>query len=135
MKVVLDTNVFVSGVFFSGPPFEILSAWRDGRLQLVVSAEILDEYRRVGERLESVYSGTAIAPLLLLVALHSEVVLAPALAGPVCDDPTDDKFFGCAIAAGCSAIVSGDKHLHIVGGYRGVKVYRPREFVERFLAS
>ena len=34
MKVVLDTNVFVSGVFFSGPPFEILSAWRDGRLQL-----------------------------------------------------------------------------------------------------
>ena len=72
MKVVLDTDVFVSGVFFSGPPFEILSAWRDGRLQLVVSAEILDEYRRVGERLESVYSGTALAPFLLLVALHSE---------------------------------------------------------------
>lgn len=61
MKVVLDTNVFVSGLFFSGPPYEILSAWRDGRLQLVVSAEILDEYRRVGERLELGYSGTAIA--------------------------------------------------------------------------
>ncbi len=135
MKVVLDTNVFVSGVFFSGPPYEILSAWRDGRLQLVVSAEILDEYRRVGERLELGYSGTAIAPLLLLVALHGEVVLAPALARPVCDDPTDDKFFACAIAAGCSAIVSGDKHLHRVGDYSGVTVYRPREFVERFLAS
>jgi len=95
----------------------------------------LDEYRRVGARLESGYSGTAIAPLLLLVALHSEVVLAPALAGSVCDDPTDDKFFACAIAASCSAIVSGDKHLHRVGGYSGVKVYRPREFVEKFLAS
>jgi len=135
MKAVLDTNVFVSGVFFSGPPYEILSAWRDGRLQLVVSTEILDEYRRVGERLEAGYSGMAIAPLLLLVTLHSEVVLAPALARPVCDDPTDDKFFACAIAAGCSAIVSGDQHLHRVGCYRGVTVYRPREFVERFLVS
>jgi putative PIN family toxin of toxin-antitoxin system len=135
MKVVLDTNVFVSGVFFSGPPFEILSAWRDGRLQLVVSAEILEEYRRVGERLEAGHSGTAFSQILLLVALHSEVVLAASLAGPVCEDATDDKFFACAVAAGCSAIVSGDKHLHRANGYGGVKVYRPREFVERFLAS
>ncbi len=135
MKVVLDTNVFVSGVFFSGPPFEILSAWRHGRLQLVVSAEILDEYRRVGERLESGYSGTSFSPVLLLVALHSEVVVAPALPGPVCDDRTDDKFFACAIAAGCSAIVSGDKHLHQVGEYRGVTVYRPRVFAQRYLRS
>ena len=121
MKVVLDTNVFVSGVFFSGPPFEILSAWRHGRLQLVVSAEILDEYRRVGERLESGYSRTSFSPVLLLAALHGEVVVAPALAESVRNDPTDDKFFACAIAAGCSAIVSGDKHLHQVGEYRGVK--------------
>lgn len=135
MRVVLDTNVFVSGVFFSGPPFEILSAWRDGRIQLVVSAEILEEYRRVGERLEAGHSGTAFSQILLLVALHSEVVLAAGLAGPVCEDPTDDKFFACAVAAGCSAIVSGDKHLHRANGYGGVKVFRPRDFLERFLAS
>lgn len=49
MKVVLDTNVFVSGLFFSGPPYEILDAWRHGKLHLVVSPPILDEYRRVGE--------------------------------------------------------------------------------------
>lgn len=43
MRAVLDTNVLVSGVFFSGPPYEILGAWRHGRLGLVLSAEILDE--------------------------------------------------------------------------------------------
>lgn len=116
MKVVLDTNVLVSGVFFSGPPFEILSAWRDGRIQMVVSAEILDEYRRVGDRLEAGHSGTAFSQILLLVALHGEVVLASNLAGPVCEDATDDKFFACAIAAGCSTIVSGDKHIHRANG-------------------
>jgi len=42
VKVVLDTNVFVSGIFFSVPPYQILQAWRDDQIQLVVSPEILD---------------------------------------------------------------------------------------------
>lgn len=49
MKVVLDTNVFISGVFFSGPPYEVLNAWREGKIQLAISQEILREYWRVGE--------------------------------------------------------------------------------------
>ena len=48
MRVVIDTNVFVSGVFWKGPPAEILRAWRAGRIEIVLSPEILDEYRRVG---------------------------------------------------------------------------------------
>ena len=48
MRIVLDTNVFVSAAFFGGVPGRILEAWRDGRLQLVLSAAILDEYQRVG---------------------------------------------------------------------------------------
>jgi predicted nucleic acid-binding protein len=53
----------------------------------------------------------------------------------VCDDPTDDKFFACAIAARCFAIVSGDKRLHQVGEHHGVKVYRLRVFAQRYLGS
>lgn len=41
MKVVLDTNVFLSGVFFGGPPFLILQAWRDGKIQLVICPKTL----------------------------------------------------------------------------------------------
>jgi predicted nucleic acid-binding protein len=32
MRIVLDTNVFISGIFFSGPPYQILKSWRDGRV-------------------------------------------------------------------------------------------------------
>ena len=49
MKVVLDPNVFVSGIFFRGSPYQILEALRNGKIQLIFSPEILDEYRRVGE--------------------------------------------------------------------------------------
>lgn len=44
MRVVLDTNVLVSGVFFAGLPGLILKAWRDGRFELVLSEEIIEEY-------------------------------------------------------------------------------------------
>lgn len=64
MRIVLDTNVFVSGVFFSGPPHEILTHWRDGKLRLVVSVEILDEYGRVGKRLAASHPGVDLEPFL-----------------------------------------------------------------------
>lgn len=41
MKIVVDTNVLVSGIFFSGPPLRVLQAWRDGLVTLIVSPEIL----------------------------------------------------------------------------------------------
>ncbi len=135
MRVVIDTNVLMSGIFFSGPPFEILNAWHDRRIGLVVSAEIMDEYRRVGHRLAHKYPGVEVGSFLALVAVHGEFVYSTALAEPVCDDPTDDKFFACALASGCTIIVSGDKHLHRANGYGGVTVLNPRSFVEKYLAQ
>ena len=51
MRIVLDTNVFISGVFFGGAPGMILQAWRSGEVSLVVSKPILEEYERVGAEL------------------------------------------------------------------------------------
>jgi predicted nucleic acid-binding protein len=106
--VVLDTNVFISG---------------------------LDEYRRVGERLARTRSGIDLGPFLALLVSHGDTVSAPPLPEPLCEDSTDDMFFACAVAAGCSVIVSGDKHLHHATGYRGIEVLRPRAFVERYLGG
>ena len=50
----------------------------------------------------------------------------------VADDPDDDKFIECALAAGASLIVSGDHHLLGLGEYEGVRVLSAAEFVARF---
>jgi len=47
MKVVLDTNVLVLGIFFAGPPSMIVQFWRNRKIELLVSPEILEEYYRV----------------------------------------------------------------------------------------
>ena len=133
MKIVLDTNVFVSGVFFRGPPAQILEAWRDGRLLPAVSASILEEYRRVGVVLSDRYEGVDVEPLLTLLAIHSELVDAPDLPEPVCEDPDDDKFLACALASGATIIVSGDRHLLRLSGWGGIQILTPRQFVEQHL--
>ena len=47
MKVVLDTNVFISGIFWSGPPHKVLSLWVKNRITILITKKILEEYLRV----------------------------------------------------------------------------------------
>ena len=133
LKVVMDTNVFVSGVFFSGPPYQILKAWQSGEFELVVSTEILDEYQRVGEILAEQYPRIDLNPILSFVIEHAKVYKSAKLKEPICEDPDDDKFIACALSSGSRIIISGDKHLLKVSGYQGIEVLKPRNFVDRYL--
>lgn len=133
MNLVLDTNVFISGVFFSGPPHVILRAWRDGIIRLFVSPEIIAEYRRTGEELAAGFPGVDLNPWLDLVAAAATVVKAPPLPKQVCADPDDDKFLACALAGETKLVISGDKALLAVSGYREIAVLSPRQFIDRHL--
>lgn len=62
MRIILDTNVFISGIFFSGPPSQILKAWENQRFQIVLSQQILDEYQRVADDLSSKFPTVDILP-------------------------------------------------------------------------
>ena len=135
MRVILDTNVFVSGVFFSGPPYRILEAWRGGKLQLVASQEILEEYQRVGETLAEQFPGVNLQPIIDLVTTNAEVFPNQVLPESVCEDPDDDKFIACTLASRCKVIVSGDRHLLKVSGFGGIKVMRPRQFMYEYLSG
>ena len=133
MKLILDTNVFVSGVFFSGPPFMILDAWRHGRVSLIISPEILNEYRRIGEKLTTQFPGVDLEPWIELLMLKTSLIDAPPLVERVCEDPDDDKFLACAVASKTKLICSGDKHLLDVSNYRGITIMRPRAFTDKYL--
>ncbi len=133
MKVVLDTNVFISGVFFGGHPYQILRAWQQNQIELLISPEILAEYRRVGEILALHHPGVDLKPLLDFIAANAKIILSKPLPAPVSEDPDDDKFLACAVSGTCKIIVSGDKHLLKVSGYKGIEVLKPREFVTEYL--
>ena len=133
MKIIIDTNVFVSGVFFSGPPFEILDAWRRKKVTLIISPDILGEYQRIGDALGERFPGVDLEPWIELLILKAKLVEAPPLTQGICTDPDDDKFLACAIASRTKLIVRGDKHLLDISGYKGVTALKPRAFVDRYL--
>jgi putative PIN family toxin of toxin-antitoxin system len=133
MKIVLDTNVLISGIYFSGPPGKILQAWRSSRFQLCVSPEILEEYLNVAERLANRYAGIEYEGILGLIVQNAELVQATDLPEPVSEDPDDDKFLTCALASNTRIIVSGDRDLLKVSGYADIRVLTPKAFVSEFL--
>ena len=135
MKVVIDTNVLLSAVLFAGTPGRILEAWRNGKVELVIAPDIVDEYVRVAERLEERYDDVEIQPIIALVVQNATLVPATRLPGPVCDDPDDDKFLACALSSGTGMVVSGDKKLRAASGYEGIQILTPRQFVDRFLSG
>ncbi|MAE69620.1 MAG: putative toxin-antitoxin system toxin component, PIN family [Gemmatimonadetes bacterium] len=130
MKVVLDTNVIMSGLFFGGVPAEILLAWRRGTITIVVSSEILEEYWATGARLAERFPPVNPAPFLRLVSAGALLVKPHRLLESACDDPDDDKFLECAIASTASAIVTGDKALLRLSPFRGIPIVKPRALAE-----
>lgn len=88
-----------------------LSAWAAGKVSLVLSPDILEEYPRVGQELGVQYPDLEVAlePILALLAMSATIVDAPRLEVPVSEDPADDMFPAAALASRAQLIVSGDK--------------------------
>ena len=133
MKVILDTNIIISGIFFSGPPSSILEAWHNGKLKLIISKEIFDEYSMVIERISIKYPGIDIDRILELIAIHSKSVIPNNIDPNICLDASDIKFIESALTSNTKVIISGDKHLLDLNGYNDIEVLRPAEFVSKYL--
>lgn len=125
MNVVLDTNVLISGLFWTGPPRRILQAWMTGSIELFHTEEIFEENAAVVHRHQALYTLVDARKVLRLLEFSGNRVEPLSLDKQVCSDPDDDKFIACALAAGCRVIISGDRHLLDADGYEGIRVMTP----------
>lgn len=116
MRVVLDTNVLVSGLLYPGSvPGRIVSAWREGRFDLVLSLEQLTEIGRVLAhrtiRRILKWDDETIGRFLRQLLLRAETVEPAALVGVEVRDPADAPILGSLVAAKADWLVTGDADL------------------------
>ncbi len=133
LRVVIDTNVFISS-FFGGVPGKIIDLWKNGEITLCLSQDIVEEYLEVLIRL-GLKDEQKLSKLTKLFAEGYNSVFAgntPKLQ-IVKDDPDDNKFIECAVELECKIIVSGDKHLKKIKKYIDIEIISPREFIEKFI--
>ena len=93
------------------------------------------EYTRVAEEISQKFPQIEITEILGLFILNSEIIDPGGLEIRECEDLADNKFLECAIAGGCEVIVSGDKHLLKMSEFHGVKILKPRDFLDKYLNS
>jgi putative PIN family toxin of toxin-antitoxin system len=127
LRVVLDSNVWVSAAIWGGRPAEVVELAEQGKIEIFISAEILSEISRILDygRLRSIYEGAGVRKWELMASiagLAGFVVVANRRLEVVGEDPSDDRVLECAVEVDADYIVSGDKHLLRLGEYLNIKI-------------
>ena len=132
MNIVIDTNVIISGILWTGIPNKIISAVEQGKFTSCCTPSIISEIENVLKRpyftkridalnisVDSIVTG-----ILEFSKLYEDSVASPV----VLSDPDDDKFIFCALASQAKYIISGDRHLLDLRQWQGVKIVSPQNF-------
>ncbi len=131
MKVVLDTNIFISAfLYYGGNCWELLRKAKFGRIQLFISAEIIDEFIKVVSRPKFGFNQDEINKMRAIILDLSWLVAPTKKINVIKTDKEDNKFLECALAAGADYIVSGDKHLLELKEYKHIKIVKPKKMLE-----
>jgi uncharacterized protein len=130
MRIVLDANVLVSGIFWGGPPQQILRRWLEGKVTLVMSAAILVEYRDVLRRMTGDHGAEIYTKWTHYLTELGEFV-EPQHVTVVCRDPGDQKYLEAAAGGRVQALVTGDKDLAVLNTVEGIPILTPKSFLEK----
>lgn len=130
MKVVADTNVYVSATFSKGNPYRILEAAEQGEIQLYISPFILREIEDVLGREKIPFEEEQVNRFVDKVLSVSKVVSPDSTPNAIKQDPSDNEILACALRAGAEYIVSGDSHLLELDEYEGVEITEPAKLVQ-----
>ena len=128
MRVILDTNIFVSGIFWTGCSHSILKSWKDGKFILVTSTDMISELVKVLSDFKIRLPDDAIRGWVDLIVENSEIVEPKEKIDVVKDDPDDNIFIEVAVAGNADYIISQDKHLLRLKEFRRIRIITPEEF-------
>jgi putative PIN family toxin of toxin-antitoxin system len=129
MRIVLDTNIFISGIFWGGIPGQIISAAQNRDFELVTSLECIYELHRVLNEFKDTL-GVDIVEFWTRFAISESLITLPQIRfAAIKEDPDDNKFLDAAVAGKAKFIVSGDKHLLDLKEFKGIRILKPADFI------
>lgn len=129
IKVVLDTNIYISAIMFGGNPNKVLKLARVRQIKVFISAQILLE---ISEKLHKKFklSEEDVAKILKGISKITELVQSRIKLDVVKEDSSDNKFLECAVVADSDYIITGDKHLLKLKRFEEVKIVTPADFLK-----
>ncbi|MEK6933283.1 MAG: putative toxin-antitoxin system toxin component, PIN family [Nanoarchaeota archaeon] len=130
MRVVLDTNVFISGIFWSGNYCsQLIDKWKNKEIELVSSLETVGELVETLRNFRISMSKSMIEEWKNLLISNSILIQSSTKIDVIKEDPEDNKFLETAIDGKADFIVSQDNHLLNLKEYQGIKIVKPEEAI------
>ena len=134
LKLVLDTNTIVSAFFWEGNEAELLRKIEQGKAELYVTSEILNEVEEVIKRpkFNEIMKKANLTPdqIMQKIVSLSHLVIAPKLNIKVCRDEKDNKFLECAESAKADYLISGDEDLLVLKEYNRIPIVRTSRILQ-----
>ena len=134
MRIVIDTNVLISGVFFFFFSRKILSAVVGQKITACATAEIINEYEDIVQEMINRKQGH-INRAILSPLIKAMEIIEPVTHVEICRDPDDNKFLACAKDSHALYIVSGDKDLLVIEQFGNVQIVTAKDFYEKYLSN
>ena len=130
MRLVLDTNILVSGLLTPfGPSGEIVRLLFSGEFILCIDARILSEYKDVLNRPKFEFNKGDIGILIDFIKQYGQFVPSPPLKNRL-PDSDDEPFLEVAIAGKVKSLVTGNKIHYPSSSREGINIFSPSEFLE-----
>ncbi len=129
MRVVLDTNIFISGIHWTGSSEKILRTWMNNEFELVSSLPIIEGLVRILMSFKVPLEPDDISWWKTLI-LEKSILVIPTKKVSIVTDPDDNKFVEAALEGKAEYIVSQDKHLLVLKEYQGIKILHPNDFLK-----
>ena len=130
LKVVFDSNIFISGIIFGGNPRKVIDLVIEGKIQLCISSDILIEIKEVLERDKFGFSPEITQQIIIEIELLSEFITPTKKHSAVKRDAGDNIIVDCAVEAGADYIITGDDDLLSLREYKKVKIISARDFIK-----
>jgi|SRR5437764_10928818 len=129
IRVVIDTNIYISALLFGGLPGSLLDIAFLQSFVLVISPALLDE---LDEKLLLKFEISVEDTAIIRGKLESiaEIIRPDLVLNVVEDDPDDDRVLECAVKGDADYIVTGDRHLLKLGVYEGISIVTVRQFLD-----
>jgi putative PIN family toxin of toxin-antitoxin system len=128
MRIVLDTNLLISGIFWGGTPHEILKLWFENKFEVWATEDIISEYFRIIEKIAK--GNTQVIREWKLLLAETLKICKTDLKLTICRDPKDNMFLECAASISAKYLVSGDDDLLVLKTIGNTSILRAAEFLE-----
>lgn len=134
LRVVVDTNIIVSGLFWQGPPKQLYQGLVSGHFDLLLTELLLDELRDVvtREKFETRFAAIGFSPSEFLLQYEANAIMVEPAAIPIdaVRDPKDRAVLACAVGGEADYVVSGDKDLLVLGHYQSILIITAVQFLD-----